>query len=158
MNETDSTGQEVRTDGGEPVEILLAEDNPNDVEMTQRAFDKGKFLNNLHVVNDGIDAMQFLRNEGEYADTTQPDIILLDLEMPRMDGKEVLAELEDDPALSQIPVIVLTTSEAEQDIIESYKHSANAYMTKPVGYKEFQKIVREIETFWFELVKLPSEK
>lgn len=158
MSDTEMTERDVRCDGGEPVEILLAEDNPNDVEMTERAFDKGKFINNLHVVNDGIEAMQFLRNEDEYADAPRPDIILLDLEMPRMDGKEVLAELEDDSDLSQIPVIVLTTSEAEQDVVESYQHNANAYMTKPVGYKEFQGIVREIESFWFEVVKLPHKK
>lgn len=159
MSDTGTTERDVRSDGGEPVEILLAEDNPNDVEMTRRAFDKGKFLNNINVVNDGIEAMQFLRNETEeYTDAPRPDIILLDLEMPRMDGKEVLAELEDDPDLAQIPVIVLTTSEAEQDVIESYQHNANAYMTKPVGYKEFQGIVRGIESFWFEVVKLPREE
>jgi CheY-like chemotaxis protein len=145
-------------DDGEAVEILLAEDNPNDVRMTKRAFEKGKFLNNIHVAEDGVEALAFLRREGEYADEPRPDIILLDLEMPRMDGKEVLAELEDDPDLAQIPVIVLTSSEAERDVIESYKHSANAYMTKPVGYEAFQETVREIEQFWFELVKLPGER
>lgn len=158
MSDNDPAGRNIQSDEGEPVEILLAEDNPNDVEMTERAFDKGKFLNNLHVVTDGLEAMQFLRTEGEYADAPRPDIILLDLEMPRMDGKEVLAELKDEPNLSQIPVIVLTTSEAEQDIVESYQHNANAYMTKPVGYKAFQDIVREIESFWFEVVKLPTNK
>lgn len=143
---------------GEPVEILLAEDNPNDVEMTRRAFDRGKFLNNLHVVNDGVAALAYLRQEGEYADEPRPDIVLLDLEMPRMDGKEVLAELEEDDDLSQIPVVVLTSSEAEQDIVDSYRHSANAYMTKPVGYQEFQDTIREVESFWFEVVKLPPEE
>jgi len=142
----------------DPVEILLAEDNPNDVELTRRAFKKGKFLNNLHVVSDGVEALQFLRQEGEYADSARPDVVLLDLEMPRKDGKEVLAELEDDPELSSIPVIVLTSSEAEQDIVESYEHNANAYLTKPVGYREFQDIVRQIESFWFEVVKLPGEE
>ncbi|MFC7074071.1 response regulator [Halovenus rubra] len=142
----------------EPVEILLAEDNPNDVEMTRRAFDKGKFVNHLHVVNNGIEAMEFLRQEGEYADKPRPDIILLDLEMPQKDGKEVLEDLEDDPELSPIPVIVLTSSEAERDIIESYRHNANAYMTKPVGYKDFQETVREVESFWFRVVKLPNEE
>jgi chemotaxis family two-component system response regulator Rcp1 len=142
----------------EPVEILLAEDNPNDVEMTRRAFDKGKFLNNLHVVNNGIEAMKFLRQEGEYADEPRPDIILLDLEMPQKDGKEVLEDLEDDPELSPIPVIVLTSSEAERDVLESYRHNANAYLTKPVGYQEFQETVRDVESFWFKLVKLPTEE
>ena len=156
---TDKTEQTGRTDGGEanPVEILLAEDNPNDVEMTRRAFKKGKFLNNLHVVNDGVEALQYLRQDGEYEDVPRPDIILLDLEMPRKDGKEVLEELEVDPDLSRIPVVVLTSSEAERDIVESYEHNANAYLTKPVGYKAFQDIVRQIESFWFEVVKLPEE-
>ncbi len=140
----------------EPVEILLAEDNPNDVEMTRRAFEKGKFLNNLHVVNDGIEAMKYLRQTGGKEDQPRPDIILLDLEMPRKDGKEVLEDLEKDPELSPIPVIVLTSSEAERDIVESYRHNANAYMTKPVGYQEFQETVREVESFWFKLVKLPT--
>jgi CheY-like chemotaxis protein len=143
---------------GDPAEILLAEDNPNDVQMTRRAFEKGRFLNNLHVVTDGVEAMAFLRQEGDYADAPRPDIVLLDLEMPRMDGKEVLAELEDDPDLAQIPVVVLTSSEAERDIVESYKHNANAYLTKPVGYKDFQEIVRQIEAFWFEVVKLPTKE
>lgn len=142
----------------EPVEILLAEDNPNDVEMTRRAFDKGKFLNNLNVVNDGIEAMKYLRQQGEYDTTPRPDIMLLDLEMPRKDGKEVLADMEKDPELSMIPVIILTSSEAEQDIVESYQHHANAYMTKPVGYQDFQETVRDVESFWFKLVKLPTEE
>jgi CheY-like chemotaxis protein len=142
----------------EPVEILLAEDNPNDVEMTRRAFDKGKFLNNLNVVNDGIEAMKYLRQQGEYDASPRPDIMLLDLEMPRKDGKEVLADMEKDPELSMIPVIILTSSEAEQDIVESYQHHANAYMTKPVGYQDFQETVRDVESFWFKLVKLPTEE
>ena len=146
-------------DGGDadPVEILLAEDNPNDVEMTRRAFEKGKFLNNLHVVNDGVEAMNYLRQEGEYGDAPRPDIVLLDLEMPRKDGKEVLEDIETDDDLATIPVVVLTSSEAERDIVESYRHNANAYLTKPVGYKDFQDIVRQIESFWFEVVKLPQE-
>lgn len=142
----------------EPVEILLAEDNPNDVEMTRRAFNQGKFLNNLHVVNDGIEAMKYLRQEGEYETMPRPDIMLLDLEMPRKDGKEVLADMEKDSELSMVPVIVLTSSEAEQDIVESYQHHANAYMEKPVGYQDFQETVRDIESFWFKLVKLPTEE
>ena len=157
---TDNTTSESsdRASSADPVEILLAEDNPNDVEMTRRAFEKGKFLNNLHVVNDGVDALAFLRQEGEYADAVRPDIILLDLEMPQMDGLEVLEALEDDDNLARIPVVVLTSSEAERDIVESYKHNANAYLTKPVGYKEFQDIVRQIESFWFEVVKLPTKE
>lgn len=155
----DSHAQDrIADEQGDPVEILLAEDNPNDVELTRRAFQKGKFLNNLHVVENGAEAMAFLRREGEYADEPRPDIVLLDLEMPRMDGKEVLAELEDDPDLSRIPVVVLTSSEAEQDVLESYELNANAYLTKPVGYQAFQDVIREIESFWFEVVKLPPEE
>jgi CheY-like chemotaxis protein len=126
--------------------------------MTRRAFEKGKFLNNLHVVTDGREALAYLRRDGEYGDAPRPDIVLLDLEMPRMDGLEVLEELEADDDLAQIPVVVLTSSEAERDVVESYKHNANAYLTKPVGYKAFQDIVRQIEAFWFEVVKLPTEE
>jgi len=140
------------------VDILLAEDNPNDVEMTKRAFEKGKFLNDIHVVNDGVEAIAHLRQEGEYEDAPRPDIILLDLEMPRKDGLEVLEDLEVDADLSKIPVVVLTSSEAERDVVESYRHNANAYLTKPVGYQEFQDIVRQIESFWFDVVKLPTEE
>ncbi len=154
---TDPTTRD-RPEDSDPVDILLAEDNPNDVEMTERAFEKGKFLNDLHVVNDGVEALAFLRQEGEYADVSRPDIVLLDLEMPRMDGLEVLAELESDDDLSTIPVVVLTSSEAERDVVESYRHNANAYLTKPVGYQEFQEIVRQIESFWFDVVKLPTEE
>jgi CheY-like chemotaxis protein len=139
----------------EPVEILLAEDNPNDVELTKRAFEDGKIINNLHVVTDGVEAMQYLRQQGEYADAPRPDIVLLDLEMPRKGGKEVLEDMDQDPELSKIPVVVLTSSDAERDIIESYEHSANAYLTKPVGYQEFQDTVRQIQSFWFDIVKLP---
>jgi CheY-like chemotaxis protein len=150
-----------RADGGSEAasaDILLAEDNPNDAEMTRRAFEKGKFLNELYVVGDGVEALAFLRQEGEYADAPRPNIILLDLEMPRLDGLEVLEELDADEDLSKIPVVVLTSSEAERDVVESYRHNANAYLTKPVGYREFQEIVRQIEEFWFDVVKLPSEE
>jgi len=139
----------------EPVEILLAEDNPNDIELTERAFEDGKIINNLHVVTDGVEVLQFLRREGEYANAPRPDIVLLDLEMPRKGGKEVLADMERDPELDRIPVIVLTSSAAERDIVESYEHSANAYLTKPVGYQEFQDTIRQIQSFWFDIVKLP---
>jgi CheY-like chemotaxis protein len=154
-----------RTDGGsapgtekEPVEILLAEDNPNDVDLTRMAFEEGKIVNNLHVVTDGVEALAYLNQEGEYADAPRPDIVLLDLEMPRKGGKEVLEEMDDDPSLRRIPVVVLTSSEAEEDVVESYEHNANAYLTKPVGFQEFQEIVRQIESFWFEVVKLPPDE
>ncbi|RQG95059.1 response regulator [Natrarchaeobius chitinivorans] len=154
MNPDDTTAETTRK--GNTVEILLAEDNPNDVEMTRRALEKGRIVNNLSVVTDGVEAMAYLRQDGEYEDAPRPDIILLDLEMPRKDGKEVLEELADSDSLSQIPVVVLTSSEAEQDIVESYRHNANAYMTKPVGYQAFQETIREFERFWFEVVKLPE--
>ena len=141
---------------GDPIEILLAEDNPNDVEMTERAFEKGRIANNIAVVSDGVDALRYLRQQDEYTDVTRPDIVLLDLEMPRKDGKEVLEELSEDEDLQSIPVIVLTSSEAEQDILDSYEKSANAFMTKPVGYKDFQDTIRQIEQFWFQVVKLPD--
>jgi CheY-like chemotaxis protein len=139
----------------EPIELLLAEDNPNDIELTRRAFEDGKILNNLHVVTDGVEAMQFLRQRGEHADAPRPDIVLLDLEMPRKGGKEVLEDIDQDPELSKIPIVVLTSSDAERDIVESYEYSANAYLTKPVGYQEFQETVRQIQSFWFDIVKLP---
>jgi CheY-like chemotaxis protein len=154
----DDTDERTATTQGDPVEILLAEDNPNDVELTRRAFDKGKILNNISVVNDGVEALEYLRQEGEYTDATRPDIILLDLEMPRKDGLEVLEALNEDDDLSRIPVIVLTSSEAEQDVVESYKHNANAFLTKPVGYEAFQETVRQVEQFWFEVVKLPTDR
>ncbi len=152
MTETHTHGDEANR-----VDILLAEDNPNDVEMTRRAFEKGEFANELHVARDGVEALAYLRREGEYADEPRPNIVLLDLEMPRKDGFDVLAELEDDEDLSRIPVVVLTSSEAERDVVESYEHNANAYMTKPVGYREFQDTVRRIESFRFEGVELPEE-
>jgi CheY-like chemotaxis protein len=145
-------------DGGEPVEILLAEDNPNDIELTRKAFEDGKMLNNLHVVEDGVEAIKYLRQQGEYEDAPRPDIVLLDLEMPRKGGLEVLEDMEKDPMLKKLPVVVLTSSEAEQDVVESYEHNANAYLTKPVGYQAFQDIVRQIEEFWFEIVKLPPSE
>jgi len=153
-----TTETDAERQGEQTVEILLAEDNPNDVELIKRAFKKEKILNNISVVNDGVEALAFLRREGEYEDAPRPDIILLDLEMPRKDGLEVLEALEADSELSPIPVVVLTSSKAERDVVESYKHNANAFLTKPAGYQEFQKIVRQIERFWFEVVKLPTER
>ena len=138
------------------VEILLVEDNPGDVRLTQEAFNEGRLRNNLSVVGDGVEAMAFLRQEGEHVMSPRPDIILLDLNLPKKDGREVLAELKQDPQLRRIPVVVLTTSRAEQDILNAYDLHANCYVTKPVGLDEFISVVKEIEDFWLMLVKLPS--
>lgn len=154
-NNSDETDRAERHSDPEPVEILLAEDNPNDIKLTRKALKDGKMLNNLHVTEDGVETMKFLRQQGAHKDVPRPDIVLLDLEMPRKGGLEVLEDINADPELRRLPVVVLTSSEAEQDIVESYEHNANAYLTKPVGYQEFQEIVRKIEQFWFEIVKLP---
>lgn len=141
----------------EPVELLLAEDNPGDVKLTRKGLQEGGLRNNLHVVNDGVEAMKYLRQEGEYADEPRPDLVLLDLEMPRMDGWEVMDEMNEADELSRIPVVVLTSSDAETDIVKSYEKQANAYITKPVDYEGFRKIANSLEEFWLELVKLPPE-
>jgi two-component system, chemotaxis family, response regulator Rcp1 len=138
-----------------PIEILLVEDNPGDVRLTQKAFQRGKVRNHMHVVQDGEQAMMFLRQEGAYQNASRPDLILLDLNMPRKDGREVLAEIKADESLCVIPVIVLTTSEAEEDILRSYQLHANGYITKPVDWKEFMEVVRTIEEFWLTVVRLP---
>lgn len=142
---------------GEVIEVLLAEDNPGDVKLTRRAFEEGQVLNNLRVVNDGQEAMDFLRHEGEYADDQppRPDLILLDLNMPRMDGTDVLEALDDDPDLGRIPVVVLTSSDAEEDIVKSYDLHANAYLTKPVDFDGFLEVIGCIEEFWLGVVKRP---
>jgi len=142
---------------GEPVEILLAEDNPGDVQLTEKALEQGKIVNNLHVAEDGVEAMRFLRQEGEYADSPRPDLMLLDLNMPRMDGQEVLEEMDEDAVLRRIPVVVLTSSEAEEDIVQSYELNANAYLTKPVDFDGFMEVIESIEEFWLAVVKLPPE-
>jgi len=141
----------------EPVEILLAEDNPGDVKLTRKALEKGRLANNLHVVNDGVETMQFLRGEGEYEGRPRPDLVLLDLNMPRKDGREVLEEIKGSDNLKRIPVVVLTSSEAEEDVIRSYELHANAYLTKPVDFSGFIDVVRKLEEFWLQVVKLPPE-
>jgi CheY-like chemotaxis protein len=141
----------------DPIEVLLAEDNPGDVRLTEKAFEQGSVLNDLHVVEDGVEAMKFLRNEGEYADSPRPDLILLDLNMPRKDGKEVLADVKSDPELRRIPVVILTSSEAEEDIVRSYDLHANAYLTKPVDFDGFLDVVERVEDFWLTVVKHPPE-
>lgn len=141
----------------QPIEILLAEDNPGDVKLTRKAFENGNVLNNLHVVEDGVEAMKFLRQEGEYTDEPRPDLVLLDLNMPRKDGKEVLEDVKSDPELRRIPVVVLTSSSAEEDVVKSYDLHANAYLTKPVDFGGFIDVVERIEDFWLTVVKTPSE-
>jgi len=141
----------------EPVEILLAEDNPGDVKLTRKALEKGRLANNLHVVNDGVETMQFLRGEGEYEGRPRPDLVLLDLNMPRKDGREVLEDIKGTPGLKRIPVVVLTSSEAEKDVLRSYELHANAYLTKPVDFSGFIDVVGKLEEFWLQVVKLPPE-
>jgi len=142
---------------GNPIEILLAEDNPGDVRLTEKALDHGNIINNLHVVENGVEAIKFLRQEGEYADVPRPDLILLDLNMPKKDGREVMEDMEVDPELRRIPVVVLTSSEAEEDVVRSYELNANAYLTKPVDFDGFVDIVKRIEDFWFSVVKMPPK-
>ncbi len=137
------------------VEILLVEDNPGDVRLTREALKDSKIVNNLHVVVDGVEAMAFLRREGKFADAPRPDIILLDLNLPRKSGNEVLAEIKQDEDFKRIPVVVLTTSDDERDILTSYNLHANCYITKPVDLPRFVTIVKNIENFWFSIVKLP---
>jgi CheY-like chemotaxis protein len=137
------------------VDVLLVEDDDGDVLMTKEAFEYHKIRNRLHVVRDGEEALQFLRREGEYSDAPRPGLILLDLNLPRRDGREVLAELKNDPELSLIPVVVLTTSEAEEDIVRSYRLHANAYVSKPVDFDRFIEVVRHIDEFFVTVVKLP---
>ena len=138
-----------------PVEILLVEDSPADVRLTIEALRDAKVRNNLHVAQDGEEALAFLRREGEHAEAVRPDLILLDLNLPKKDGREVLEEVKADPQLRRIPVVVLTTSEAEQDILRSYDLHANCYITKPVDLDQFITVVRTIEDFWLTIVKLP---
>lgn len=143
---------------GRPIEILLVEDNPGDVRLTIEGLNEGKVRNNLHVAKDGVEALAFLRREGKYADATRPDLVLLDLNLPRKDGREVLSEIKADAALKTIPVVVLTTSRAEQDVLHSYQLQANCYITKPVDLEQFITVVKSIEDFWLTIVTLPSSK
>ena len=140
---------------GRPIEILLIEDNPGDVRLTQEALREGRVKNNLSVVQDGIEAMAFLRNDGEYQDVIMPDLILLDLNLPKMDGWEVLEKIKEDPDLRRIPVVILTTSKAETDIVKTYDLHANCYISKPVNMEQFINVVQSIENFWMEIVNLP---
>jgi len=140
---------------GSPIEILLVEDDPGDARLTMEALKQAKVLNHLSVVDDGSKAMAFLRRQGDYAQAPFPDLILLDLNLPRKDGRAVLAEIKADPDLKRIPVIVLTTSEDERDVLHAYNSYANCYITKPVDLKQFLSAVESVETFWLSVVKLP---
>jgi chemotaxis family two-component system response regulator Rcp1 len=142
------------TSGAVPIEILLVEDNPGDARLTQEALRDAKVRNNLHVVLDGVEALAFLRRQGKHAAVPRPDLILLDLNLPKKDGREVLEEIKHDDQLRHIPIVILTTSQAEKDIIESYRLRANAFVTKPVDLEQFLKVVQSIEHFWLEIVKL----
>jgi len=145
------------SDEGGPIQILLVEDNPGDVRLTQEALRDARLSNDLHFVGDGEAAMAFLRNEGSYADSPRPDLVLLDLNLPRKSGGEVLAEIKADPDLRRLPVVVLTTSAAERDILHAYDHHVNAYVTKPVDFADFMEAVRSVEDFWLTVVRLPPE-
>ncbi|MGC8603822.1 MAG: response regulator [Desulfomonilaceae bacterium] len=138
-----------------PIEILLIEDNPGDVRLTIEGLKEGKVLNNLNVMSNGVDAMAFLRREGIYAKAPRPELILLDLNLPKKDGREVLTEIKNDDNLKRIPVVVLTSSEAEQDIVKSYNLHANCYITKPLEIDQFINVVKNIKQFWIFVVKLP---
>ncbi|MCG6136830.1 MAG: response regulator [Nostoc sp. LLA-1] len=140
-----------------PIEVLLVEDNPGDAQLTRIALEDSKISINLNVVEDGVEAMAFLRKEDKYIKVPHPDIVLLDLNLPRKDGREVLAEIKADQHLRRIPVVVLTTSQSEEDILKAYNLSANCFITKPVDFDQFVKIVKSIENFWFAIVKLPPE-
>ncbi|GEM86918.1 response regulator [Meiothermus granaticius] len=139
----------------EIIEILLVEDNAGDVQLTREAFEEAKVRNRLHVVSDGVEALQFLRQEGRFAGQPRPDLVLLDLNLPRKGGLEVLTEIKQDPELRQVPVVVLTTSQAEADITQSYNRYANAYISKPVDLDKFLEVVRSLEHFWLAVVRLP---
>ncbi|MFO7894965.1 MAG: response regulator [Longimicrobiales bacterium] len=140
----------------ELVDILLVEDNPGDVELTLEALEQAKVKNSVSVVSDGVEAMAFLRQEGDYADVPRPDLVLLDLNLPKKGGQEVLEEVKADPELRRIPIVVLTTSDSEVDVLESYDKHAAAYLVKPVNFTQFAELVRSIEGFWLSVVKYPE--
>jgi CheY-like chemotaxis protein len=142
-------------EGERQIEVLLVEDDPGDVMMTREAFQDYKVQNQLHVVSDGAEAMAFLRQEGDYAGRPRPDLVLLDLNLPRMDGRQVLESIKSDPELASIPVVVLTTSENEDDVLRSYSLHANAYVTKPVDFQRFIEVIRQIDDFFVTVVRLP---
>jgi chemotaxis family two-component system response regulator Rcp1 len=140
-----------------PVEILLVEDSPSDAALTIEALEAGKVANKLTLVEDGVEAMDYLRRKGKYSKAVRPDLIMLDLNLPKKDGREVLAEIKNDPDLKIIPIIVLTTSHSDKDILQSYQLNANCYITKPVDFKQFIDVVKSIEKFWLTVVTLPQK-
>ena len=141
-----------------PVEILLVEDNPGDYRLTQEALREGKVYNNLYWAQDGVEALEFLRQRGRYSDVPRPDIVLLDLNLPKKDGREVLQDIKNDEKLKRIPVVILTTSKAEEDVLKSYNLHANCYVTKPVDLEQFIVVVKSIDMFWLTVVTLPNGK
>ncbi|MCA9398245.1 MAG: response regulator [Candidatus Omnitrophica bacterium] len=141
----------------EPIEVLLVEDDPGDVKLTEKSLKESKLLVNLNHIPNGQKAMEYLRGESDYEGAARPDLILLDLNMPIKDGRQTLKEIKDDPFLRTIPVVILTTSAADTDIVKSYTLGANCYVTKPVDFEQFQKVIHEISEFWFTVVKLPGE-
>ncbi len=143
---------------GDPIEILLVEDNPGDVRLTEEALKEGKLRNNLYSVADGVEALAFLRQEGRYISAPRPNLVLLDLNLPKLGGMEVLAQMKADPRLRRIPVVILTTSAAERDVLRSYDLHANCFITKPVDFEQFTQVVQSIQDFWFSIVKLPQKE
>ena len=141
-----------------PIEILLVEDNAGDVRLTQEALSESKVWNSLHVARDGLQAMAYLRREGEHANAARPDLILLDLNLPGKDGREILEEVKSDDRLKHIPVVILTSSAAEEDVVRTYASHANCYITKPVGFDQFTRVVRSVSEFWFTVVRLPGDE
>ena len=146
------------SDLGRPIEILLVEDNPGDIRLTQEALKESKLMNHLSIVHDGVEGLAYLRRQGPYAQAAAPDLVLLDLNLPKKDGREVLRDMKNDSDLRRIPVVVLTTSKAEEDIVRSYENHANCYIHKPVDFSQFMAVVQKIEDFWFTIVKLPPKK
>ena len=138
-----------------PIRVLLVEDSPTDLLMTREALDRSKVLLDVHAVEDGVKTLEFLRRQGKYANAPRPDLILLDLNLPKKDGREVLAEIKADPDLKTIPIVVLTTSKADEDVARAYESHANCFITKPVGFANFQEVMRSIERYWFAVVTLP---
>jgi len=152
-----SAPRTMNTQLGRPVEILLVEDSPSDADLTMDMLISGRISNHVSVVEDGVEAIAFLRQQGAYRDAQRPDLILLDLNLPRKNGREVLVEIKQDPGLRDIPVVVLTSSRAEQDLLHAHQHHASSYVAKPVGFEQFLEVLRNIEGFWLSVVRIPGK-